>query len=122
MGAERDGARDLRAFAKANRLTPTPADRKLWRLLRDRRLEGYKFRRQHQIADYIADFVCLEKKLVIELDGEYHGAPEQGELDTKRTAALNASGFRVLRFWNHQVLREGESVWRAILYVLEADA
>ncbi len=77
---------------------------------------GFKFRRQHPFGDYILDFVCLEAGLVIEVDGGQHG--EKMKEDAARTANLAAAGFRVLRFWNNEVLHEieavKESIWRAL--------
>jgi len=75
-------------------------------------MEGNRFRRQQPIGQYIVDFVCLEKKLVIELDGGQHA--EQSAYDAERTAWLECQGFRVLRFWNNQVLEEIEIVKEAI--------
>jgi len=81
--------------------------------LRGRQLCGFKFRRQHPVDRYIADFLCLEAKLIIELDGGQHA--ERVEYDAARTAVLEACGYRVLRFWNHQVLEEFEGVVETIL-------
>ena len=90
----RRNARDLRR-------NPTEAERTLWRHLRQRHVAGRKFRRQHPIGRYVLDFVCLETKLVIELDGGQH-ADREAE-DQGRTAWLEARGYRVLRFWNTEV-------------------
>ena len=84
------------------------AEQALWHLLRCRQISGLKFRRQHPLGDYILDFVCLENKLVLEVDGGQHG-PQAGH-DENRTQKLQAAGFRVLRFWNNEVLKEIESV------------
>ena len=99
-------ARDLRRNL-------TDAERALWRHLRQRQIAGLKFRRQHPIDHYILDFVCLEARLVIELDGGQH-ADRQGE-EQERTAWLKARGYRVLRFWNTQVLGNPEGVLELIL-------
>jgi very-short-patch-repair endonuclease len=80
----------------------TDAERKLWQALRKRQLLGMKFRRQVPIGRYFVDFVCFEKKLVIEVDGSQH--KELFEYDGKRTAWLNSRGFKVLRLWNNDVL------------------
>ncbi len=94
----------------------TDAEKALWRVLRSRQVSGLKFRRQHPFGNYILDFVCLENKLVIELDGGQHG--ERAEEDEIRTHNLLVAGFRVLRFWNNEVLQEIEAVkeriWRAV--------
>jgi very-short-patch-repair endonuclease len=94
------------------RKNPTDAERVLWRHLRLRQIEGHKFRRQVPLENYIADFVCFEKRLIIELDGVQHA--EQTDKDAKRDAWMEANGFNVLRFWNHQVLREIEPVLETI--------
>ncbi len=92
------------------------AEQALWRVLRGRQVSDLKFRRQHPFRDYILDFVCLENKLVIEVDGGQHG--QQEEYDKNRTQELQAAGFHVLRFWNNEVLQEIESVkekiWLAV--------
>jgi len=97
----------------------TDAERKLWFYLRRRGLNGFKFRRQHRIDCYIADFCCPERKLIIELDGGQH--LDAMEKDAKRTEFLNARGFRVIRFWDNQVLLETEVVLREIWNVLSEE-
>ena len=89
------------------------AEARLWQQLRDRRLLGHKFRRQHSIGPYIADFVCVPARLVIELDGSQHALAE--EVDARRTAFLNAQGWRVIRFWNARVMTDMENVLREII-------
>ena len=86
----------------------TDAELHLWRYLRGRQLAGFKFRRQHSFEDYILDFVCLEQMLVVEVDGGQHTL--DAAADDARTKKLIAAGFRVLRFWNNQVLNEVEVV------------
>ena len=98
--------------ARALRSNPTEAERTLWKRLRMRQLDGHKFRRQQPLGRYIVDFVCVERKLVIELDGGQHA--EQVQSDVERTAWLEAQGFRVLRFWNYDVLNGPEAVTEAI--------
>jgi len=94
----------------------TDAEKALWGVLRSRQVSGLKFRRQHPFGDYILDFVCLENKLIIEVDGGQHG--ERAKEDEARTRNLLTAGFRVLRFWNNEVLQEIEAVkeriWRAV--------
>ncbi len=80
----------------------TPAEKKLWAVLRAERLDGVVFRRQHPIGRYIADFCSPRQKLIIELDGSVHRAQE--EQDAERTVALTALGYRVLRFWNSRIM------------------
>lgn len=104
----------LKEFVKQNRSNPTEAEEKMWELLRDRRLENYKFRRQHIIGKYIADFVCIEQKLVIEIDGLIHQLPENKESDEIRTNWLESIGFRVIRFTNDEVLNSSEKVLNEI--------
>ena len=94
----------------------TDAERRMWMLLRDRRLAHLKFRRQLSIGDYIVDLICLVKGLIIELDGGQHnGNPD----DQKRTALLESRGYKVLRFWNSDVLKNREGVLTAILLALK---
>ena len=94
------------------RREPTPAERKLWSVLRGNKLNGVKFRRQHAIGNYIVDFVSIKKKLIIELDGSQH--LEQTEYDKVRTEYLESQGYRVVRFWNNQVEKEIEGVVQVI--------
>jgi very-short-patch-repair endonuclease len=101
---DRTMAPPQRLFAPRMRKEPTEAERKLWWHLRHRLpLTGSHFRRQVQIGPYIADFACHKSKLVIEIDGGQHGS--QTSEDQARTARLEAEGYRVLRFWNNDVLR-----------------
>lgn len=92
----------LKEFARQNRRQMTPSEEALWEALR-KYLDGWKFRRQHPIGDYIADFVCLREKLVVEVDGEYHNAEEQQHDDAIRTHYLQQMGFHVIRFDNQEV-------------------
>ena len=96
----------------------TKAEARLWLSLRNRKLDGFKFRRQAPIDRYFADFACLEARLVIELDGGQHA--EQIEYDLARTAVLEQCGFHVLRFWNHHVLTEVDGVLQEISAVLRS--
>ena len=99
----------LKEYAKENRKNSTDAENALWEALRNKQL-GEKFRRQHVIGDFIADFISLSSKLVIEIDGDYHNEPEQKEADLLRTKFLNEIGFTVLRFTNEEVLGNTEDV------------
>jgi len=96
----------------------TPAERKLWSKIRNDQL-GVNFRRQHAVGNFIPDFVCIEKKLIIELDGSQH--LEQEEYDAERTQYLNSLGYRVIRFWNKDVMKDMDSVILAILHAIEYD-
>lgn len=98
-------------FARRLRRQLTDAERRLWAHLRNRALMGWKFRRQHPIGPYIADFACIEARLVIELDGGQHLGSTR---DAARTAALQAGGYRVIRFWNNDVLMRTTAVLDAI--------
>ena len=103
--------------AKQLRRNQTDAERNLWKYLRDRRLEGYKFRRQRPLGRYIVDLICLEEKLIVEVDGGQHSGQQM--YDSERDEWLESQGYRVLRLWNNQVLNEIEAVKEAILATLE---
>lgn len=102
----------LRQFAKNMRHEPTDAEAAVWRLLRDRRLSTFKFRRQVPFNTYILDFVCFDKHLVIEIDGSQHA---ESKRDAVREAALSAEGFSIARYWNNDVLQQPDSVLEDIL-------
>jgi len=104
--------------AKQLRKNMTVAERALWRHLRSRQLAGYKFRRQQPIGRFIVDFACLEKRLVIELDGGQHAEPEQAANDAERSEWLHKNGIRVIRFWNHDVLNNLDAIKEAITHAL----
>ena len=99
----------LKEFAKENRGNPTMAEVVMWKQLKGKKL-GVKFLRQHAILDFIVDFVCLEKKLVIEVDGEYHLTEEQKKEDEMRSQRLKGMGYHVLRFKNEDVLYKTDCV------------
>src|SRR5438874_2252460 len=107
----------LQPLARGLRRTQTDAENRLWYHLRNRQLGGAKFRRQFPIGSYVVDLVCLESRLIVELDGGQHS--EQVERDERRTAFLEAQGFRILRFWNNQALAETEAVLTTILVALQ---
>jgi very-short-patch-repair endonuclease len=96
--------RDLRSHM-------TDAENRLWQRLRSRQIAGFKFRRQHPFLNFVLDFVCLEMRLVVEVDGGHHQDSQQ---DRVRDQRLHEAGFRVLRFWNNQVLQETDAVVDAI--------
>jgi very-short-patch-repair endonuclease len=98
----------------------TPAERKLWAYIRGNQLNGVNFRRQHAIGKYIPDFCSPKAKLIIELDGSQH--LEQEEYDLERTRYLESQGYKVLRFWNHQVMNDIDGVIRAILFALDEES
>ncbi len=110
--APEEGSRHSRqAFAKHLRRNLTPEEIKLWVALRGRRFENFKFRRQVPIGKYFADFVCQQRKLIVELDGGQHS---ESEYDKRRDAWLQTAGYRVLRFWNVDVNQALEGVLLAI--------
>ena len=104
-----------RARAKTLRRNLTDAESRLWGELRGNRLCGHNFRRQVPLGLYVVDFVCFANRLIVELDGEQHGFDANQEADARRTAWLQAEGFRVIRFWNNEVLKETDAVCNAIL-------
>jgi len=103
----RPTAKRIRSFAKKMRRESTDAEAAMWRLLRDRRLALFKFRRQVPFQNFILDFVCFEKRLIIEIDGSQHASSER---DTARDAVLIAEGFRIARYWNDDVLQQPSAV------------
>jgi very-short-patch-repair endonuclease len=105
-----------RQRARALRKRMTDAERLLWRHLRNRELGGWKFRRQYPVGPFIVDFICLEKNVVIEVDGGQHADKE--ELDSQRSAYLNKMGYKVFRFWDNEVLQETQAVLTGILAIL----
>ena len=114
---ELPGYRKKVSTARRLRRDSTDAERALWRRLRGRRFEGYKFRRQVPFDPYIADFVCDDAKLVIEVDGGQHDW--EREKDEIRTRHIEQFGFRVIRFWNNEVLSNMDGVLEQILIELK---
>ena len=104
------------ANAKILRKQNTPMEIKIWNRLRSRRFMGLKFRRQCPLGAYIVDFVCIEKKLIIELDGGQHNEEKHQEYDKRRTKFLNDLGYKVLRFWNNEVLLQFDEVMEKIYH------
>lgn len=105
---------ELKKRAEHHRNNPTEAESVMWNLLSGHQLEGYKFRRQHIIGQYIADFVCLEKMLIVEIDGEYHNDPIQKKDDKIREEWLSEQGYRVIRLSNKEVLSNPDNVLNSI--------
>ena len=105
------------ALQRKLRAPMTDAERALWQRLRGRQVEGAKFRRQHPFLDYIVDFVCLERQLIMEVDGGQH---DESKRDRMRDDRLSSSGFRVLRCWNHEVLQQTDDVVAAVRQALLA--
>ena len=106
----------MKHLARKLRRNQTDAERRLWQHLRNRRLGGFKFRRQHVIAPYVVDFVCIDRFVIVELDGGQHS--EQREHDDARSGFLASKGFNVLRFWNNDVLGNTDAVLNDIYTAL----
>ncbi len=109
----------LREFADRNKNKPTAAEAILWQLIKGKKLEKYKFRRQHIIGHYIVDIVCLQKRLIVEIDGNIHQLPENIESDEERTLWLESKGFKVIRFKNEEIIADTDNVLEKIVSVLE---
>ena len=113
IGSNMNKARQLRK-------NMTDAERLLWRELRSRQVGGQKFRRQQPLGRFVVNFVCLEKRLVIEVDGGHHAEVEQAAYDADRTVWLRREGFCVLRFWDHEVLKDLDAVTEAVSNALSS--
>jgi very-short-patch-repair endonuclease len=109
-------------FARLNRQVQTEAEKILWRNLRKRKLDGFKFRRQHPVAYFIADFFCLEHKLVVEVDGDYLNDIDQKEYDEGRVYELGELDIKVIRFTNREVLENIDFVLMTISHHLISNA
>ncbi len=108
----------LKQFVAVHRSNPTEAENFMWQILRGKKIGGFKFRRQHIIGSYIADFVCLTQQIVIEIDGLIHQVPENILSDEARTLELNRLGFDVIRFTNEEVLNDTDNVIKIIIHEL----
>ncbi|MDZ7749829.1 MAG: DUF559 domain-containing protein [Halofilum sp. (in: g-proteobacteria)] len=108
-----------REFARTLRRNMTDAEHRLWYHLRARRFAGFRFRRQQPIGPYIVDFECFRARLVVEVDGGQHA--DTRDQDAARTRYLRACGYRVLRFWNHEVLTETDAVLERLWQELVGD-
>src|SRR5690606_1104981 len=108
---------DQKMFARQLRRTMTDAEKLLWRHLRDRQLAGKKFRRQQPLGPYVLDFVHFDSRVVVEADGSQHS---ESEYDVQRDTWLKQRGFRVLRFWNNEILLNTEQVLAVILSAVES--
>lgn len=106
----------LKNLARSLRSNMTDAEQKIWQKLKQRQINNHKFRRQHIIGNYIVDFVCLEKNLIIEIDGGQHNE----EIDKNRSSYLENEGFRILRFWNNEVFSNMDGVLETIETELNA--
>ena len=108
----RDRSRDLRR-------NQTDVERRLWRTLKARQVNGWRFRRQHPVEPYIADFACHAKRIIVEVDGSQHGP--RSAADEERTKVLQAHGYQVLRYWNNDVLTNIDGVLEDILSKINSD-
>jgi very-short-patch-repair endonuclease len=115
MNADSESPRDR---GRRLRAESTPEKQKLWRYLRAKRFAGSKFRRQHRIGLYFADFCCIERPVIIELDGSQHAEENEELRDAARTAYLCERGYRVIRFWNEQVNRQMNDALETIFAAL----
>ncbi len=104
--------------ARRLRVNSTEVEKRLWYYIRDCQVDGYKFRRQHSVQQYILDFACEQAKLAIELDGGQHNAPDKLQSDARRTEELEQLGWEVLRFWNNEVIENMEGVVETIRVAL----
>jgi very-short-patch-repair endonuclease len=118
MPFKRDPSRRLLAFARNLRRESTDAEKKLWHILRGRRLAGFKFRRQVPVGGFIVDFYCLKHALVVEADGGQHNDPEHELRDARRTEKLATVGIRVIRFPDDQILKYPDAVAETIYAAL----
>ncbi len=111
-----------RERARSLRKNMTDSERLLWAKLRNRRFAGFKFRRQVPLGPFIADFVCFDRRLILEFDGGQHAEAQQQEYDRARTDWLEKNGFQVVRFWNHELWQEGDAVEELIWQPLQKSA
>ena len=118
MPSDRDYSRRLLGFARVMRKEATDTEKKLWLLLRDRRLSGFKFRRQFPLGGYILDFYCVKHRLAVEADGGQHRDPSGVAYDERRTRELTTRAIRVLRLQDHDILKEPDAVLEAIYCAL----
>jgi very-short-patch-repair endonuclease len=117
----KDAAPEIFSNAKKLRENATTAEEMMWLELRNNQLEGYKFRRQHPLLNYIADFYCHQLKLVIEIDGGYHQTAEQKKLDAERTSAIEFQGLKVIRFTNEEVISNITAVVNRIKEIIKLE-
>ena len=101
-------------LARKLRKNLTPQERVLWKIFRNHNFYGYEIRRQSPIGNYIVDFVCRKKKIIIEIDGGQHNSPEIILADKKRTEYLTSKGYKVIRFWNNDISDNMEGVYKRL--------
>ncbi len=110
MGYVRKGERKSRKYARDLRKDMTETEHKLWSYLRRKNLDGYRFRRQHIIGPFIADFVCVAEKLIIEVDGATHGEDNEIAYDARRTEFLETQGWKIIRYGNEEIYKNIDDV------------
>ena len=110
----------LQINAREMRNAMPDCEKRLWQHLRGKRMEGFKFRRQYPIDRFIADFASIQARLVVEVDGDHHGNDHRARLDLERTAALEKGGWRVVRFWTHELQEDMDYVLDVIREALKA--
>ena len=108
-------------LAKELRKNLTPQERKLWQILRNHNFYGYEIRRQYPIGDYIVDFICRAKKIIIEIDGGQHNQNEAIKYDETRTKFLSSLGYKVIRFWNNEIDNNIAGVYKKLQEVFEIE-
>ena len=109
---------DKNIVARKLRKNQTPQERKMWNLLRNHQFYNLEFRRQHPIENYIVDFVCRKKKIIVELDGGQHNENENIVYDEQRTKYLESKGYKVIRFWNNEIDKNFEGVFKELQRVV----
>ena len=105
-------------FARKLCKEQTPQESKFWSIVRNHKFYGLEFRRQYPMGDYIVDFICREKKIIIELDGGQHNEPDNIEKDNIRTEFIESNGYKVIRFWNNDILSNIEGVYQKLDEIL----
>ncbi len=113
---------DLTAKARELRCNLTPQEKILWNILKNRQFYGYRFLRQYIIGNYIVDFICKEKHIIIEIDGGQHNKEKDIVYDTKRTKYLNSKGYQVIRFWNNDIDNNIEGVYKILQQTFGKDS
>ena len=108
-------------IAKNLRRNLTPQERKIWQILRNHQFYGYEIRRQYPISDYVVDFICRDKRIIIEVDGGQHNQDKNIESDTIRTKKLEELGYKVIRFWNNDIDKNIEGVYQELQRVFGID-
>ena len=112
---------DLNLKARDLRKNMTSQERKLWNIIKNKQFYGYRFRRQFPIEKYIVDFVCREKRVIIELDGGQHNQPDDVQYDNERTVFLTSEGYQIVRFWNNDIDKNLQGVYKKLQEIFEVE-